>query len=120
MIAPYLDHQSQDKWFVCQKNDRAAGFGFCSPEQFTEGTWNLYAIAVRKNKQGQGIGATLMKYLENTLRKEGQRILIVDTSGCAEFERTRKFYLKLGYVHESTIREFWGEGDDKVTFWKKL
>ncbi|MEL6842860.1 MAG: GNAT family N-acetyltransferase, partial [Bacteroidota bacterium] len=70
--------------------------------------------------QGKGIGSKMMAFLENHLRSQGKRILIVETSGTEDFELTRKFYLKLGYQQEAVIRDFWEEGDDKVIFWKKL
>jgi ribosomal protein S18 acetylase RimI-like enzyme len=86
----------------------------------TEGTYNLYLIAVHQNNQGQGIGAELMEYIENHLRASGMRILLVETSGLPEFERTRKFYDQCHYHREAVVRDFYQEGEDKVVFWKKL
>ena len=62
----------------------------------------------------------MMNFIENYLREKGHRILIVDTSGTGDFISTRKFYKKINYTQEGVIRDFWSEGDDKVTFWKKL
>ena len=86
----------------------------------TEGTYNLYLIAVNPAQQGKGIGGSLMEYIEEELRSQGARILIVETSGLPEFERTRQFYDRCGYAREAVIREFYAEDDDKVVFWKKL
>lgn len=61
-----------------------------------------------------------MAFIEGYLRDNGNRILIVDTSGTPEFDLTRAFYFKIGYTREAVIRDFWKDGDDKVTFWKKL
>ena len=61
-----------------------------------------------------------MTSLENQLQAAGHRILIVDTSGTADFELTRRFYEKLNYHKEAVIRDFWADGDDKVTYWKRL
>ena len=94
--------------------------GFCAPEKLTEGTYNLYAIGVRSDIQSKGTGSRMMAFIENHLKANGHRILIVDTSGTKDFELTRKFYEKLGYNKEAVIRDFWKEGDDKVIFWKKL
>jgi ribosomal protein S18 acetylase RimI-like enzyme len=121
MIAPYLeDALSEDIWFTETENGRPQSIGFCSPEQLTEGTYNLYAIGVRKELQGQGVGRRMMEFIEDYLRQEGGRILIVETSGAPEFELTRRFYHQLGYIEEARIREFWKQGEDKVVFWKKL
>jgi ribosomal protein S18 acetylase RimI-like enzyme len=61
-----------------------------------------------------------MEAVEAQLATEGVRILLVDTSGTAEFKRTRAFYDMLGYEREARIRDYWSEGDDKVTFRKSL
>ena len=86
----------------------------------TEGTYNLYAIAVRKDYKGKGYGKAMMHYIENLLRDAGHRILIVKTSGKPEFELTRAFYHQCEHVKQAVIPEFYEAGDDKIVFWKKL
>jgi RimJ/RimL family protein N-acetyltransferase len=54
------------------------------------------------------------------LAARGERILLVETSGLPEFERTRAFYAKHGYEEEARIREFYRAGEDKVVFRKAL
>ena len=121
MVAPFLDDpESGELWFTAERDGRAVGFCYCRPEALTDGTYNLLAIGVSSELQGAGIGRQLMHYCEAQLRAAGHRILIVDTSGSDDFALTRGFYTKLGYAKEAVIRDFWAEGDDKVTFWKKL
>ena len=121
MIADYFNNpESEDIWFTVTDDDIPISIGYCAPEKLTDGTFNLYAIGVRNDLQGKGIGAQMMRYLETYLKEKGHRILIVETSGTPAFEQTRKFYLNLNYTHEATLRDFWEEGDDKVIFWKKL
>lgn len=93
---------------------------YYAPEQMTEGTWNLYLIAVHPEQQGKGIGAALMAHVEKTLAAAGERVLLVETSGLDEFERTRNFYRNIGYDEEARIREFYSAGEDKVIFRKSL
>ncbi len=50
----------------------------------------------------------------------GGRMLLVETSGLPDFERTRAFYRKCGYEEEARIRDFYAAGDDKVVFRKVL
>ena len=85
-----------------------------------EGTWNLLAIAVSPDRQGSGIGAAMMGYLEETLRDRGGRLLLVETMGTPEFKGVRRFYTGVGYAQEARIREFYARGADKVVFWKRL
>ena len=121
MISDYLRNEaSNDIWFTALENKRPISVGYCAPERLTEGTYNLYAIGVDKKFQGQGIGMKMMSYIENVLRENGQRILIVETSGQPMFELTREFYVKCNYVKQANIPEFYEEGDDKIVFWKKL
>lgn len=61
-----------------------------------------------------------MRSAEAHLQSLGQRLLIVDTSGTDDFALTRQFYATSGYEEEARIRDFWGEGDDKVIFRKSL
>ena len=120
LISPFLEGANQDeRWYVCENDNReVAGFGYCRREPLTEGTWNLLAIGVRSAQQGLGIGATLMKHVEESLADE--RLLIVETSGLDSFSKTRSFYTRCGYELVATIPEYWSEGDDKVIFSKKL
>lgn len=120
MLAGFLGGSSEDIWLTCHLRDQAVGFCYAVPEQLTEGTWNMLALAVLPAHQGSGCGAALVTHLEALLRERGQRILIVDTSGSDDFVATRGFYKRIGYTEEARIRDFWAQGDDKVTFWKRL
>ncbi len=111
---------SNDLWLTCELDGSPVGFCYAVPEPLAEGTWNMLAIGVLQGQQGNGSGAALVAELETRLKACGQRVLIADTSGTDEFERTREFYRKRGYAEEARIRDFWGPGDDKVTFWKSL
>lgn len=121
MIAGYFNKTApQEIWLTQEVNGTPMAIAYCAPEKFTEGTYNLYLIAVHEDVRGQGIGAGLMNHIENLLRESGQRILLVETSGLGEFELTRNFYDKCAYHREAVIREFYTTGEDKVIFWKKL
>ena len=121
MIADYFNNpETEEIWFTETENNVPISIGYCAPEKLTEGTYNLYAIGVRNDIQSRGTGSRMMHFIENYLKANGQRILIVDTSGTDDFKSTRSFYEKLGYKKEAVIRDFWKEGDDKVIYWKKL
>ncbi|MBX2871574.1 MAG: GNAT family N-acetyltransferase [Saprospiraceae bacterium] len=121
MIADYFDNpDSTDIWFTFEAEGHPVSLAYCAPERMTNGTYNLYAIAVHTEQQGRGIGTQMMQYIEDLLRQQGHRILIVETSGLADYDRTRTFYRKCQYTQEATIRAFYEEGEDKIIFWKKL
>ncbi len=108
-----------ERWHVLE-DEKLVGIVYFAPERMTEGTWNLYLIAVHAERQGQGIGSKLIKHVESTLAAEGNRILLVETSGNPDFELTRQFYLNNNYTLEARIREFYTTCEDKIVFWKKL
>lgn len=121
MIADYLNNPATgDIWFTMTHHKEPVSIGFCAPEKLTNGTYNLYAIAVHKAYQGQGIGSEMLTYLENLLADSLGRVLIVETSGKPEYELTRKFYQKCSYQQQAVIPDFYDENDDKIVFWKKL
>lgn len=121
MTADYfVNSQTVDIWLVLEHNNKVIGVAYCAPERMTAGTYNLYLIAILKEYHGKGFGSQLITYIEKQLRRDKQRILIVETSGLPEFELTRRFYPKLGYQCVGVIPEFYQAGEDKIVFWKDL
>jgi len=121
MLADYLnDNSNSDRFWLTDDDDGPVGVAYCALEPMTQGTWNLLLIAVRPDCQGQGRGKALMRYVEETLTARGARLLLVETSGLASFDRTREFYRKCGYSEEARIRDFYKAGDDKIVYRKAL
>lgn len=121
MMADYFGNpDTQEIWLTRMVDDTPVAIAYCAPERLTDGTYNLYLIAVHKDRQGNGIGTEMLRSVEKLLQLQGNRILLVETSGLPEFELTRKFYDQCGYHREAVIRDFYKEREDKVVFWKKL
>lgn len=120
MMSPAFAGDTDALWLTCHFRGEPVGFCYTMPEALAEGTWNMLALAVHPDLQGRGLGAALVTAAEENLRERGQRLIIVDTSGTADFALTRKFYAQNGYEEEARIRDFWASGDDKVTFRKAL
>jgi ribosomal protein S18 acetylase RimI-like enzyme len=119
-----IDHfndkaKTQDFWFTDYDNEPVS-VAYVAPERMTEGTWNLYLIAVHPHHQRQGRGKLMLQYVEKVLTERGERVLLVETSGTDDFEYVREFYRKSGYDEEARIREFYAAGVDKIVFRKKL
>ncbi|MEO0470699.1 MAG: GNAT family N-acetyltransferase [Bacteroidota bacterium] len=121
MVAPFLEDKAEGEyWLSWEHKGEAIALAYFAPERMTEGTYNLYLIAVDPAHHSQGIGQKMMRYIESFLANQSVRILLVETSGLPEFARTRSFYHQNGYTEEGRIREFYAKGEDKVIFWKKL
>lgn len=106
--------------FVSEDGDTITGFIYHAPAAMTENTWYVYWIVVDRERQGQGIGARLLKFAEEDARDHAGRVMFVETSSVPHYEPTRKFYLKQGYDLEARLRDFYAEGDDMIVFRKQL
>jgi ribosomal protein S18 acetylase RimI-like enzyme len=121
MISDFFTNpENEDIWFTATEFNIPLSLGYCAPEKLTDGTFNLYAIGVKNNLQGKGIGKLMMTYIEHELKLQGHRLLMVETSSTDDFELTRKFYENIDYTKEAVIRDFWRDGDDKVIYVKRL
>lgn len=108
-----------EQWRVAGRTgiEAAAFFG---PEQMADGVWNLWFIAVLPDLRGSAIGTHLIADVERAVAKRGARLLIVETSGDADFAATRRFYRARGYEEEAKIRDWYGDGSDKIIFRKRM
>lgn len=120
MLSDYLSDHSDDRFWITDDDNGVVGVAYCELERMTDATWNLQLIAIRPDRQGQGRGTTLLRYVEQTLTARGGRVLLVETSGLPDFECTRAFYRKCGYDEEARIRDFYKAGDDKIVYRKAL
>ncbi len=120
MAGPALAGESRAIWLTGLLEGAPAGFCYAEPEPLAEGTWAMLALAVDPGCHRRGIGRWLVAALEERLRRDGQRLVVVDTSSTGAFAAARAFYARAGYEEAARIRDFWAEGDDKVTFRKRL
>lgn len=121
MLSDYFGSATDSLEFWLTDDDNGlVGVAYVAPERMTEGTWNLYLIAVHPDCQRQGRGAALLAQVEKILTERGERLLLVETSGIESFEYVRSFYRKSGYDEEARIRDFYSAGVDKIVFRKAL
>jgi len=90
------------------------------PIALTQGSFDLYWIAVEKGRQGCGLGRRLLGESERLMAAAGGRQVYIETSGRDVYEPTRGFYLRCGYRVAAVLRDFYAVGDDKVIFVKEI
>lgn len=105
---------------VAEAGGSVAGYVCYGPTPLTEGTWDVYWIAVSREGRGQGVGSALCAAAEGRIREASGRLVIVETSSKPEYENTRLFYLSKGYEQTGRISDFYAPGDDLVIFKKRL
>ncbi|MFO0950195.1 MAG: GNAT family N-acetyltransferase [Isosphaeraceae bacterium] len=97
-----------------------AGWVYFAPTPNAEGIWDLWWIGAAPARQGQGVGSELLGFVEDHAREAGGRLLLIETSSQPALEPTRRFYARRGYVECGRVPDFYGEGDAKVIFVKRL
>jgi ribosomal protein S18 acetylase RimI-like enzyme len=96
------------------------GYVLFGPTPLTDGVYDLYWIAVDPKHQGQGFGQILLRFVENEVRRESGRMLLIETSSKRSYAPTVRFYQRAGYREISRIKDFYRIEDDKVVFCKQL
>jgi len=96
------------------------GYVLFGPTPMTEDVFDLYWIAVDPRRQGQGLGQLLLRFVENEVRRQSGRMLLIETSSKRSYAPTVRFYQRAGYREISRIKDFYRIEDDKVVFSKNL
>jgi len=86
----------------------------------TAAAWYIYWICVHPSAQGTGVGRRLQSHIEQLVREAGGNRLVLETSGRADYERTRRFYRNAGFTEAGRIPDFYKPGDDCVVYFKAL
>jgi ribosomal protein S18 acetylase RimI-like enzyme len=122
LIDCYLDDPVSSGYptFVAEVNSRVVGYICIGPTPLTEGTWDIYWIAVSREEQTRGIGTALLTFAENKIRESRGRLAFIETSSKTEYDKTRSFYRSRGYELVCQIADFYAPGDDKLILLKRL
>jgi predicted N-acetyltransferase YhbS len=82
VIDAYLSYPCRSGYhvLVAELDSAIAGYMCFGPTPMTEGTWDLYWMAVTPDRQGQGIGNALMESAEGEIKKLAGRLAIIETS----------------------------------------
>ena len=121
LVDVYLDQPRQRDYCLVVAEDAKDGVvGYLSygPTPLTDGTYDLYWMAVAPHAQGRGFGRELVAWLEKRLAEAGGRLILIETSSQPKYEKTRNFYLGLGYREASRIPDFYKVGDGRITYVK--
>ena len=106
--------------FVAEAGLSIAGYICYGPTPLTEGTWDIYWLAVAPEQQSQGIGKALLTFAEVNIKETEGRLVLIETSSKPEYEATRRFHRAQGYELSCRIADFYAPGDDKLVFQKRL
>jgi GNAT superfamily N-acetyltransferase len=122
LINSYLEDPSGSGYhmLVAEVDSTVVGYICYGPTPLTEGTWDIYWMAVAQEKQGQRIGSALLESAEKEIVRAKGRLAIIETSSTPAYEKTRRFHISHGYEMVARIPDFYAPGDDKLILQKRL
>ncbi len=122
VLDSYLRDPSGSGYYVlvAEAGPSIAGYVCYGPTPLTEGTWDMYWLAVAPQEQGQGVGSLLLSLAEQEIKKGQGRMIVIETSSKPEYEKTRRFHHSHGYDLACQIPDFYAPGDDKLILLKRL
>lgn len=123
LIDIFLEDEKQTDYelYVFEDTDKIVqGYICIGKTPATEGTYDLYWIAVNPEKHKSGIGKQLLSFCEETLNSKGGNLIIAETSSTEKYFNTRKFYEATGFSKLVQIKNYYKTNDDLVVYGKYL
>ncbi len=118
----YLAGLSELTSFVAEQKGRVVAF--TSLRLHNPQSAEIEVIAVDSSLHRQGIGQRLVVRLEGELRAQGFRLFHVKTLGPSDpyepYQRTREFYIALGFVPLFETVELWGPDNPALILVKSI
>ena len=112
-VKNYIGEVRTRPMFVARDNGITAGF--LSLTLHNEFTGEIHVMGVKREFHRKGVGKELVAHAESYLAGRGFRFVTVKTLSPSrespEYEKTRKFYLALGFVPLEEFKTLWGEAN---------
>lgn len=115
-----LPHKDDYLVYVLEDAGAVQGYVCFGATPLTEGTYDLYWIAVDPTQHGRGHGQKLVAFVEAWLRERDGRLLLIETSSKDDYGPTQAFYLRCGYTKLARVPAFYRPGDDRIVYGKYL
>ena len=85
--------------------------------RFRHQFWGQVGVFLRAAPQHRGgfdIGCNQL------VRRQGGRVLFIETGSLPHYELTRRFYLKHGYEQHAVLKDFYAAGESMIVFRKEF
>jgi GNAT superfamily N-acetyltransferase len=119
LLLDYLeeDEPGDYRFLTALDEGQVVGFACYGPTPLTRGTFDLYWICVSPRRRRRGYGLELLKGVVRGVRREGGRLIVLDTSARRSFAPTRAFYEAAGFRPTAHVPGFYGPRDDLVMYY---
>lgn len=122
LVRERLDRGAASGYEFLFADDEAglAGYACFGPVPGTEGSFDLYWIAVHPRARGRGLGRELVCAAERRMADCGARAVYIETSSRPDYAPARALYRAAGYLEAARLPDFYAPGDDRITYVRKL
>ncbi len=107
-------------FLFAQYGETVHGYACYGPIPGTESSWDLYWIAVEEEKRGHGLGRKVQVEVERRTALFGGKRIYIWTSSRDQYHPTRRFYERMGYTREATLRDYYKPGEHLIIYVKPL
>ena len=107
-------------FILAERGSGLVAYACYGPIEGTQGSFDLFWIAVAPEEQRKGLGPQVFARAESAMRKAGAKKIYVDTSSSDRYAPTRGFYQRMGFEEDARLPDFYGPGDAKVIYVKQL
>jgi ribosomal protein S18 acetylase RimI-like enzyme len=112
--------QSSYQFLLAEDNSQVVGYTCYGLIPATEGSYDLYWIAISHTLRGRALGKILLQKTEELIRNTGGRQIYAETSSRDQYAPTHRFYESCGYTPEAVLADFYAPGDSKIIYSKAL
>lgn len=107
-------------WVLAEEDGTVVSYACFGKNPMTAATWDLYWLATRPDRMGKGYGRTIVRFVEDEVRRRGGRLLVIETSSKESYGGTRVFYDRIGCTLAAQIPDYYDRGDDKLVYLIRL
>ena len=101
-------------------DNQLIGYACFGPTPSSDGTYDLYWLAIDPAAQSRGAGRALVREVQRLLVARQARLLVVETSSRESYARSRDFYARCGYLEAARVRDFYAPADDRIILTTRL
>ncbi|MCG6552367.1 MAG: GNAT family N-acetyltransferase [Candidatus Magnetominusculus sp. LBB02] len=110
--------KSEYQFIFADIGSAAVGYICYGPITMTEAGFDIYWIAVEKDRQRLGAAGLLMEEAQRRIIDQGGKFVYIETSTKDIYAPARQFYIKHGYRLTATVPHYYAENDNKAVFMK--
>jgi len=110
------DQEDYQPFVLAEEDGSVAAYACFGKNPMTRATFDLYWIATRADRMGKGYGRAMVEFVAEEARKQGGKLLVIETSSQESYGTTRRFYDRIGATLAATLPDYYDEGDDKLIY----